>query len=82
MSGEAIEDIFIKLKAKWKYVGILHIIYKNPLMQRKTTDHKKYLNIQDTQIIENQINKVFSILANLAFSDLIDQNRSTVIAYI
>ncbi|EFO71458.1 hypothetical protein HMPREF9211_0552 [Lactobacillus iners LactinV 01V1-a] len=82
MSGEAIEDIFIKLKAKWKYVGILHIIYKNPLMQRKTTDYKKYLNIQDTQIIENQINKVFSILANLAFSDLIDQNRSTVIAYI
>lgn len=44
MSGEAIEDIFIKLKAKWKYVGILHIIYKNyknPLMQRKTTDYKK-----------------------------------------
>lgn len=35
------EDIFIKLKAKWKYVGILHIIYKNPLMQRKTTDYKK-----------------------------------------
>lgn len=45
MSGEAIEDIFIKLKAKWKYVGILHIIYKNPLMQRKTTDYKKNILI-------------------------------------
>lgn len=77
------EDIFIKLKAKWKYVGIIHIIYKNPLIQMKTNDYpKKYLNIQDTQIIENQINKVFSILANLAFSYLIDQKRSTVIAYI
>lgn len=41
MSGEAIEDIFIKLKVNGKYVGILHIIYKNPLMQRKTTDYKK-----------------------------------------
>lgn len=77
------EDILTKLKAKWKKAGILHIIYKNPLIQRKTNDYpKKYLNIQDTQIIENQINKVFSILANLAFSDLIDQKRSTVIAYI
>lgn len=39
------EDILTKLKAKWKKAGILHIIYKNPLIQRKTNGYPKNILI-------------------------------------